>query len=62
MEGQEFASIAAARDSAMDAAAAMLAEEMIARRSRVVLEFRIDDAAGVRCATLPVTAVVTGLT
>ena len=60
-EGQEFPDLATARAAAVQGAVDMLCDDLRGRRFDVSLELHIDDAAGTRVATLPVTAKVTGL-
>lgn len=60
-EGQEFVDLQAAKQSAMKAAVEIVAEELTHGRSRIDLEFHIDGETGERLATLPVSAVVSGI-
>lgn len=60
-EGQDFPDLATARAAAVQGAIDMLCDELRGSRFDVSLELQIDDAAGTRVATIPVTAKVTGL-
>jgi hypothetical protein len=60
-EGQEFASLEEARESARQSARMMLAHEFEAGRNPKTLEYHIHDEAGARLAVVQVHATISGL-
>jgi hypothetical protein len=60
-EGQQFADIAAAYQSARNGARSLVSEEILACRDPVKLEYRICDETGTQLAVLAVGATVSGL-
>lgn len=61
IEGQEFGSVEEAFASARRNALWIISNEIAAGRYPVVLEFWIEDEAGVHLASLPVSAMIDGL-
>lgn len=61
IEGQEFENFEEAVASARRNALWIVSNEIAAGRYPVILEFRIEDEAGVQLASLPVAATVDGL-
>jgi hypothetical protein len=60
-EGQRFANVEAAYQSARNGARSLISDEILAYRDPVKLEYRICDEAGTQLAMLAVGATVSGL-
>ena len=60
-EGQEFENLSEALSSARETAVSILVDEIWSGERDVRIELHIVDEAGERLATLPVSAIVTGL-